>query len=134
MAVKLAKDAVDIGIVVKDAGKALAFYRDLLGLEFEGELPRGGGGTMHRLKAGNTVVKLISPGRSTPADAAPGGIQGAYGFRYWTMIVENLEEIVGQCESAGYKIAVPVTEFRPGTTIAIVEDPDANWVEFVTYS
>ncbi len=134
MTVKLAKDAIDLGIVVKDAEKSLAFYRDTLGLEFEGELPMGGGGKMHRLKAGNTIVKLVSPGRVPPAEAAPGGIQGAYGYRYWTMIVENLEEIVAQCEAAGYKIAVPVSEFRPGTTIAIVEDPDGNWVEFVKRS
>ncbi len=134
MTVKLAKDAIDLGIVVKDADKSLAFYRDTLGLEFEGELPMGGGGKMHRLKAGNTIIKLVSPGRVPPSEAAPGGIQGAYGYRYWTMIVENLEEIVGQCEAAGYKIAVPVSEFRPGTTIAIVEDPDGNWVEFVKRS
>ena len=36
------------------------------------------------------------------------------------------------CESGGYKVAVPVTELRPGITISIVEDPDGNWVEFVT--
>jgi hypothetical protein len=26
----------------------------------------------------------------------------------------------------------PVREIRPGVTIAIVEDPDGNWVEFLT--
>ena len=34
-------------------------------------------------------------------------------------------------KAAGYKVAVPVTELRPGITIAIVEDPDGNWVEFL---
>jgi catechol 2,3-dioxygenase-like lactoylglutathione lyase family enzyme len=134
MAIKLAKDSIDIGIVVKDAEKSLAFYRDTIGLEFEGELPMGGGGKMHRLKAGTTIVKLVSPGRTPPSEAAPGGINGAYGYRYWTMIVENLEEVVASIEAAGYKIAVPISEFRPGTTIAIVEDPDGNWVEFVKRS
>jgi predicted enzyme related to lactoylglutathione lyase len=134
MAIKLAKDSIDIGIVVKDAEKSLAFYRDTIGLEFEGELPMGGGGKMHRLKAGTTIVKLVSPGRTPPSEAPPGGINGAYGYRYWTMIVENLEEVVASIEAAGYKIAVPISEFRPGTTIAIVEDPDGNWVEFVKRS
>lgn len=131
MGVKLKKNAVDIGIVVKDAEKSLAFYRDTVGLPVEGEIPMGGGGVMHRLKAGDTVVKLVVPGRTPPSEAAPGGIQGAYGFRYWTMIVENLEEIVSEIEAAGYKMAVPIQEFRPGVTIAIAEDPDGNWVEFV---
>ena len=32
----------------------------------------------------------------------------------------------------GSKIAVPVTEFRPGVTIAMIEDPDGNWVELLS--
>jgi catechol 2,3-dioxygenase-like lactoylglutathione lyase family enzyme len=39
---------------------------------------------------------------------------------------------VADCEAAGYKIAVPTTELRPGITIAIIEDPDGNWVELLT--
>lgn len=35
------------------------------------------------------------------------------------------------CEAAGYRVAVPVTELRPGITISIIEDPDGNWVELL---
>jgi hypothetical protein len=28
-------------------------------------------------------------------------------------------------------VRVPITEIRPGIEIAIVEDPDGNWVEFL---
>jgi catechol 2,3-dioxygenase-like lactoylglutathione lyase family enzyme len=38
---------------------------------------------------------------------------------------------VAACEAAGRKVVVPITELRPGITIAIVEDPDGNWVEFL---
>jgi hypothetical protein len=31
-------------------------------------------------------------------------------------------------------VVIPVTELRPGITIAMVEDPDGNWVEFLTGS
>jgi predicted enzyme related to lactoylglutathione lyase len=41
---------------------------------------------------------------------------------------------VDACAAGGYKVAVGVREFRPGTTIAIVEDPDGNWVEFLQAS
>ena len=43
MAVQLGKDSIDIGIVVSDAAKALAFYRDTLGFEHVATTPMGGG-------------------------------------------------------------------------------------------
>ena len=55
----------------------------------------------------------------------------ATGYRYWTISVSNLSELVQQCEAAGVTVAVPITELRPGITIAIVEDPDGNWVELL---
>ena len=59
------------------------------------------------------------------------GITGAFGYRYWTMIVENLEEIMADCEAYGSKIITPITTIRPGVTIGIVSDPEGNLVEFV---
>ena len=133
MGVKLTKDSIDLGIVVSDAEKALAFYRDTLGFEHVGDMPMGGGSTMHRLMCGTSLIKVIS-GSNPPAKAAPGGIQGGFGYRYWTISVSNINEVVEACEKGGYKVAVGVREFRPGVTIAIVEDPDGNWVEFLQAS
>src|SRR3954447_21400466 len=130
MGVNLTKDSIDLGIVVKDAAASLAFYRDVLGFDDLGESPMPGG-TMHRLSCGTSQIKLVSPKREPAAEAPPGGIGGATGYRYWTISVSNLAEIVAACESADVKVAVPVTELRPGITIAIVEDPDGNWVEFL---
>ncbi len=130
MGVSLAKDSIDLGIVVNDMNASLAFYRDLLGLESAGESPMPGG-TMHRLMCGTSTIKLVSPSKPPPAKAAPGGIPGATGYRYWTMSVSNIDEITGECAEAGVKVVVPVREVRPGVTIAIVEDPDGNWVEFL---
>jgi catechol 2,3-dioxygenase-like lactoylglutathione lyase family enzyme len=131
--VKLTKDSIDLGIIVSDGEKALAFYRDTLGFEHVGDMPMGGGSTMHRLMCGTSLIKVIS-GSNPPAKAAPGGIQGATGYRYWTISVSNINEVVEACEKGGYKVAVGVREFRPGVTIAIVEDPDGNWVEFLQAS
>ena len=130
MGVNLTKDSIDLGIVVKDAAASLAFYRDVLGFDDLGESPMPGG-TMHRLSCGTSQIKLVSPKREPAATAPPGGIGGATGYRYWTISVSNLAEIVAACEAAGVKVAVPITELRPGVTIAIVEDPDGNWVEFL---
>jgi catechol 2,3-dioxygenase-like lactoylglutathione lyase family enzyme len=47
MTVQLAKSAIDLGIVVTDGPKALAFYVDLLGLEHVGDMPMPIGGGRH---------------------------------------------------------------------------------------
>ena len=130
MSVNLTKDSIDLGIVTNDADVSIAFYRDVLGFEDLGEFPMPGG-TMRRLQCGSSTIKIVSMKRPPAAAAAPGGIGGATGYRYWTISVSNLAEIVAACEAAGAKIAVPITELRPGITIAIVEDPDGNWVEFL---
>lgn len=127
---QLTKDSIDLGIVVCDAEKSLAFYRDLLGFEFQGEMPMPGGGTMYRLLCGTTLLKLVQA-NDDPARAAGGGITGACGYRYFTISVSNIDEITSACESAGHKVAVKPRELRPGITISIVEDPDGNLVEFL---
>ena len=133
MGVELTKDSIDLGIVVSDADAALAFYRDVLGLEYLGERPMPGG-AMHRLGCGTSVIKLVSLKKPPPAAAPPGGIGGGTGYRYWTISVSNMEDVVAACEAAGRPVAVPITELAPGTTIAIVEDPDGNWVELLKTS
>jgi catechol 2,3-dioxygenase-like lactoylglutathione lyase family enzyme len=127
---QLTKDSIDLGIVVCDAEKSLAFYRDLLGFEFQGEMPMPGGGTMYRLLCGTTLLKLVKANEN-PARPAGGGITGACGYRYFTISVSNIEEITSACEAAGYTVAVKPREIRAGITISIVEDPDGNLVEFL---
>jgi catechol 2,3-dioxygenase-like lactoylglutathione lyase family enzyme len=134
MTVSLTKDSIDIGIVVKDAAAALAFYRDTLGFVDTGSMAMPGGATMHRLLCGTTLVKLVAPGADLPASAPPNGIQGAYGYRYWTISVSNLDEITEQCAAAGRKVVIEAREIRPGVRISMVEDPEGNWLEFLEVS
>jgi catechol 2,3-dioxygenase-like lactoylglutathione lyase family enzyme len=132
MTVQLTKRAIDLGIVTTNGPAMLAFYRDVLGLSYLREMPMpGGAGVMHQLACGDSVVKLVVLA-NTPAKAPPGGIPGASGYRYWTITVSNLTELLASCSGAGHKIAVPERELRPGVKIAIVEDPDGNWVEFLS--
>lgn len=131
MSLNIEKPSIDLGIITRDAERLLAFYRDLLGLPLEGVIPMPTGGTMHRLKAGESVIKIVQLDREPAADAVPGGIPAATGYRYWTMTVSNLQEMVAECQEAGYNVVVPPKDVRPGVTIAIVADPDGNWVEFL---
>lgn len=130
MAVDLAKDSIDLGIVVRDGAKALAFYRDTLGFEHVGTMPMPGM-TMERLMCGTSLIKIVVRDEIPAVKAPPGGIAGASGYRYWTMTVNNLDEILASCEKAGYNVVVPRRTARPGLDIGMVEDPDGNWVEFI---
>lgn len=128
MGMKPAKQCIDIGIVVSDIKRSLAFYQDLLGLTKIGELPLPFG-LMHRLGFGDSFVKLVDP-KTVPA-SAPGGLMGQLGFRYLTFQISNIDEVCAACEAAGVSFEIPKQELMPGVTIAMVRDPDGNTVEFV---
>lgn len=131
MTVQLTKDSIDLGIVARNGAEMVAFYRDVIGLVEEPDTPFPGGGVMHRLRCGTSLIKVVVP-EPAPAQQPPTGpIPNASGYRYWTMMVSNLREMVEACEAAGRPVVVPIREVRPGVTIAIVEDPDGNLVEFV---
>jgi catechol 2,3-dioxygenase-like lactoylglutathione lyase family enzyme len=131
MAVQLTKDSIDLGIVVRDAEASLAFYRDTIGFAVGRESTIAGVGHIYFLTCGTSMIKLMV--RSTPpaAASAPGGPAGAFGLRYWTISVANLAEVIADCEAKGYEIPTKPTELMPGVTIAMVEDPDGNWLELV---
>jgi glyoxylase I family protein len=128
--VQVSKDSIDLGIVVTDEKAAVGFYRDGLGLEWEGELPLPGG-KMYRLKCGTTVIKLLKLERTPTAKPAPGGPMGGQGYRYFTISVPDIRGLMARLEAKGIRATVPVTEFRPGVTIAMVTDPDGNTIEFL---
>ena len=131
MGIAIKKSSIDLGIVTTNGEAMLAFYRDVIGLAVQGQMPMPGGkGTMHRLLCGESLIKLVVM-PELPAAAVPGGIGGGAGYRYWTITVSNLSEMVASCAAAGHAAVWPEREIRPGVRIAMVADPDGNWVEFL---
>ena len=131
MGVHLTKDSFDLGIVVADLEKALAFYRDTLGFKMVREMAIGDGAVIHWLQCGTGHLKVVHYPEPPTARPAPGGMRGGTGYRYWTMSVSNLAEVLASCRSAGYKVVIDQKEIRPGVTVGIVEDPEGNWVEML---
>lgn len=133
MTIRIAKDGIDLGIVVRDIDAALGFYRDALGLEFVAEMPMPGPnpGRMHRLACGASTIKLVVFDTVPEAVAARGGPSGGSGYRYFTIGVTNLAEASAACRDAGHRVLIESMEVRPGVAISMIEDPDGNWVELV---
>lgn len=125
------KAAIDIGIITNNLAAMLQFYQHTLGLAEEAVIDMPGGGVMHRLKVGDSVVKIIETDPRPEQSAPPGGIRAATGYRYWTLHVEDLDGLLASVGEAGYEIVIPAKIIRPGVTIAMVVDPDGNWVELL---
>jgi glyoxylase I family protein len=126
MVAQINNAAVEVGIVVRDAQRSLAFYRDTLGLPYLGDLEFPGT-HMWRFQAGGSVVKLLE--QDPPA--APPGPTPTAGFSYLSLFVGNLDELVAEVAAAGGSVAIPVTEFRPGARFAFVQDPEGNRIELL---
>lgn len=133
MGMQIVKDSVDLGIVCRDGPAMFAYYRDVLGLEHVADTPMPApfGGTMHRMLCGTSLIKLVDLEKVPASTPAPGGIGGGTGYRYWTITVGNLDEVVAAAEAGGHQVAVPRTNVREGVDIAMLVDPDGNWVELL---
>src|SRR5690242_16332082 len=100
MGMKLTSPGIDLGIVVSDLDKSLDFYRGLLGLHHEGSNPVPGVGTMHRLWAAESMIKLIAPETPPTQPVIAGGLRaGAQGLRYFTFSVVELDELMADLEA-----------------------------------
>jgi glyoxylase I family protein len=139
--------AYHTGITVADLGRALGFYRDLLGLEVLAErvasepyiqrLVDAPGGTLHlvhmRIPGTEHILELIEyrgverrPAAGWPRDPGQGHI---------CLFVEGLDDLCARLREAGIStIADPVTATagrNAGTRIVYARDPDGFWVELM---
>ena len=133
-ALQLTKSAIDLGIVAQSIEPMLQFYAETLGLTLDATLDMPGGTTMYRLACGDTVIKILTHAKTPETRSAPCGPRGATGIRYLTISISNLAEMVTACQSAGYTVPLGPIQIRPGVEIAMIEDPEGNWVELLQTS
>jgi catechol 2,3-dioxygenase-like lactoylglutathione lyase family enzyme len=129
--IELAKDSLDLGIVVGDIKTSLNFYQNILGLKFVEEMPVPAG-KMYRLKVGSSDFKLIDLHTKPPK--GPTGLESQLGFRYVTFVIKNLSKLCIELRSKGIEFVMTEKEVRPGVHIAMIKDPDGNIVEFAERS
>jgi catechol 2,3-dioxygenase-like lactoylglutathione lyase family enzyme len=123
--------AIEYGLHVRDAQASLRFYRDTLGMTPYAEIYVPGA-HVWGLRFGNSMIKLLQDD-VPPASQNPRA--RSIGFRYITIHLTNIDQVVKECEAAGYEIMTPPSRFvpsRPGDPecgFAFVRDPDGNTVE-----
>jgi glyoxylase I family protein len=110
-------------LVVADTARALAFYRDLLGLEADPARPDlGYPGAW--LRVGSRQIHLLELPSPDPVTGRP-----AHGGRdrHLALLVDGLEELAARLERAG----VACTRSRSGRAALFCRDPDGNALEFM---
>jgi len=124
-------DRFEVGIVSGDAGVV-----DFLAAVFElerrapSETPAG---TLHRLDSPGAVIKVMVPGDPPKrGDSEP--FLTVTGIRYLSMYVSDLDGVLERCRNRGGAVLLEPFEFEPGSSIAIINDPDGNTIEVVSSS
>ena len=131
---RLTKDSIDLGIVTANGEAMIAFYRDVLGMEDvqRVEFP---GLVVQLLGCGTSRIKIVCPEKAL-AEAVPtptaASVLEVAGYRYWTISVADVDEVVEACRAAGAEVLMPPAVTLPGHRVAVVADPDGNAVELLT--
>lgn len=131
-------------ICVRDLERALAFYRDALGMSvfsidmIAPDISRRANLTHHGYKiarletSAGDRLKLVAPREIPPPHETEEYVLGRHGFAYLTFIVPDLSAIVAKLKAAGVPIRTGgEIEFRPGVQLVFTEDPEGNFLEFV---
>ncbi len=145
---EFSKPVIDFGIVVSDLAKSAAFYTNAIGFK---EVP-GFKVTAERateigltdnqpadirvfvLGEGNlaTRIKLMSFPQAPGAKADQKFIHSTVGMRYLTLYVTDLSAALKRLEAEKVKLLGKTpTDLGGGTWIAVLQDPDGNFIELV---
>lgn len=148
----IASTTIDLGTVVSDVEKSVKWYRDVVGFEevatfdFPGDFAKQIGltnslpGHVHVLSLGTgpgaTKLKLMQFKTAPGARVDQTFIHSTYGFRYLTIIVKDMSTAMARAAKHGVKplsgdaVAIPA-DIAKGQYIAVLRDPDGNFVELV---
>ncbi len=114
-----------VGVLVRDTARALAFYRDVLGLTQDLSRPDlGYPGAW--LWVGGQQIHLLELPSPDPTQGRP---QHGGRDRHVALSVQDLDAVRGTLEAA----QVPCTLSKSGRRALFCRDPDGNALEFVEH-
>jgi predicted enzyme related to lactoylglutathione lyase len=121
-------DRFEVGIVSADAGVV-----DFLAAVFElerrapSETPAG---MLYKLDSPGAVIKVMVP-NDPPKNGDGEPFLAVKGIRYLSMFVTDLDGVLERCRIRGGAVLLEPFEFEPGSSIAIIGDPDGNSIEVI---
>jgi len=128
MGTRMAKPALDAGIVSADATPLLAFYRGVFGMTPLERLDLPRIGVVHKLACGQSVLRVMVPATPPEPDGAKSWSARA-GIRYLTFEVEDVAAAVAAVRAHGGRVELEPFELRPGRFVSQVFDPQGNMIE-----
>ena len=131
MAAKLVKACLDVGLVTTDEAEAVRFYEGVLGFAHDFDVPFPGMGIVKRYKCGESVFRIFVLEKPAAHANSTDGLTSRTGWRYITLTVSNLDELVGDVENAGFPVISAPRLLRPGVRNAVVEDGMGVTVELL---
>lgn len=146
--IEFSRGAIDFGIVCGDVKKSVAFYRDVVGMkEIEGfDVPASLGADAGLVDSHPLHVHVMVTQESSDAsrlklmqiEEAPGKkvdhdfIHSSLGMSYSTIWVADIGASLARAAAAGVKpLAKGPVALPNGMFLAVIRDPDGNFVELV---
>jgi catechol 2,3-dioxygenase-like lactoylglutathione lyase family enzyme len=145
---EFSKPIIDIGMVVKDAGRTAQFLTNVIGFQevrgfpVSSELGKkigliDGHATQVRVFVLEEIdpatrIKVLSFPEAPGKQADQAYIHSTLGFRYLTLYVKDLNRVIERVKKAG----IPALGETPvlvgtGTWLLALKDPDGNFIELI---
>ena len=131
------------GFVVRDMEKAVAFYRDVVGMEVVRSADRDGGTISQVVGYEDTHLKAthLSTGDgptlelieyvNPPATDRRSRERATLGASHLAFNVEDIDATFQRLVDNGGQRLNPPVEVQPGRKACYLQDPDGNWIELV---
>jgi lactoylglutathione lyase len=118
-----------VGIVSATPEPLLAFYGDCLGFESLRPIALPGQGTVHRFRAGGSILRVFEPEGSSLASGWTDRFDAMSGVRYFTLVVDDVQAVLDACRGFGLDVPDAPAEVMPNIFMAMIRDPEGNWFE-----
>ena len=131
------------GFVVRDRKAAIAFYRDVVGLNLLREYERRGPdidqvigygdaylrSAMLDLGGGHALelIQYVNP----PPEELPTDERNRIGAAHIALQVEDIHTVYERLRDGGARVINPPVQLGPDRLACYVQDPDGNWLELV---